>query len=552
MEGGLQLRGAGVDRLGVLRGQRLADGRDGRLDLVLGRGVHLLAQVLELALGLVGGVLAVVPGLGELALALVLVGVGLGVRDHPLDLVVGEAGARPDLDRLLLARPEVLGRHVEDAVGVDVERDLDLRDAARGRRDAGELELAQRLVVGRHLALALQDVDLHRGLVVLGRGERLRLLGRDRRVALDELGHHAALGLDAEGERGDVEQQDVLDLAGQHAGLDAGADGHDLVGVDAAVRVLAREVLDAVLHGGHAGHAADEDDVVDRGDALLLGVLEGLAHRGDEAVEEVGGQLGQLGPAEAHVEVLGARRVGRDERQVDLRLLRGGELDLGLLGGLVEALEGHRVLGEVDALIAAELAREPVDDRLVEVVAAEVVVTRGRLDLEHAVADLEHGHVERAAAEVEDEDGLVGLLVQAVGQRGRGGLVDDALDVEAGDAAGVLGGLALVVVEVGRDGDDGRVDRLAQVGLGVGLELAEDHRGDLGRGELLSAGVHAGVAVGSGDDLVGDDGLLLAHFGLLAAHEALDGEDGVGGVGDGLALGHGAHETLAALREGDD
>jgi hypothetical protein len=35
------------------------------------------------------------------------------------------------------------------------------------------------------------------------------------------------------------------------------------------------------------------------------------------------------------------------------------------------------------------------------------------------------------------------LLVQAVGERGRGRLVDDALDLEAGDLAGVLGGLAL-------------------------------------------------------------------------------------------------------------
>jgi hypothetical protein len=76
-----------------------------------------------------------------------------------------------------------------------------------------------------------------------------------------------------------------------------------------------------------------------------------------------------------------------------------------------------------------------------------VVVARGGLDLEHAVADLEHRHVERAAAEVEDEDRLVGLLVEPVGQRRRGRLVDDPLDVEAGDLAGVLGRLALVVVE---------------------------------------------------------------------------------------------------------
>ena len=249
---------------------------------------------------------------------------------------------------------------------------------------------------------------------------------------------------------------------------------------------------------------------------------------------------------------LGPERVSRDERQVDLGLLRGGQLDLGLLGRLVEPLQRHRVLREVDGLVLLELAGEPVDDRLVPVVAAEVVVTRGRLDLEDAVADLQHRHVERAAAEVEDEDRLVGVLVEAVGQRGGRRLVDDALDVEAGDLAGVLGRLALVVVEVRGDRDDGAVDGLAEVGLGVGLELGEDHRADLRRAVLLAAGVDARVAVGAGDDLVGDDRLLLAHLGLLAAHEALDGEDGVLRVGDGLALGDGADEALAALREGDD
>ena len=209
--------------------------------------------------------------------------------------------------------------------------------------------------------------------------------------------------------------------------------------------------------------------------------------------------------------MLGAALVGRDERQVDLRLLRRRELDLRLLGGLVEALQRHRVGLQVDALVALELGDQPVDDRLVEVVAAEVVVARGRLDLEDAVADLEHRHVEGAAAEVEDEDRLVGLLVEPVGQRGRGRLVDDALDVEAGDPAGVLGRLALVVVEVGRDRDHRRVDGVAEVGLGVGLQLLQDHRADLRRRVLLAADLDARVAVGSGDDLVGDDRLLLAR-----------------------------------------
>ena len=104
---------------------------------------------------------------------------------------------------------------------------------------------------------------------------------------------------------------------------------------------------------------------------------------------------------------------------------------------------------------------------LVEVVAAEVGVAVGREDLEDALADLEDRDVERAAAEVVDGDLLVLLLVEAVGQRGRGRLVDDAHDVEAGDLAGVLGRLALGVVEVGRDGDDRVGDLLAEVVLGV-------------------------------------------------------------------------------------
>ena len=130
---------------------------------------------------------------------------------------------------------------MHDAVGVDVEGDLDLRHAARGRRQAGQLEVAERLVLRGHLALALVDLDLHRGLVVVGGGEHLGPLGRDRGVALDELGHHAALGLDAQPQRGHVEQQDVLDLTLEHTGLQRGADGDDLVGVDALVGLLAAD-----------------------------------------------------------------------------------------------------------------------------------------------------------------------------------------------------------------------------------------------------------------------------------------------------------------------
>ncbi len=90
-------------------------------------------------------------------------------------------------------------------------------------------------------------------------------------------------------------------------------------------------------------------------------------------------------------------------------------------------------------MLAAERLDQVVDDPLVPVVAAQVVVAGGRLDLDDALAQLQQRDVERAAAEVEDQDGLLlGALVQAVGERGRGRLVDDPQDVEARDLAGSL------------------------------------------------------------------------------------------------------------------
>ena len=539
------------DLAGVIALERLPHRLELRADVGLRLLVEPVLVLLEGLLRRVRDLLGRVAGLGQLLHAAVVLGVRLGVAHHLVDLAVGEARSALDLDLLLVTRAQVLGRHVHDPVGVDVERDLDLGHASRRRRDADELELAQRLVVDGHLALTLEHVDLDGRLSVLRGGEDLRLAGRDGRVAVDQLGEHATLGLDPERQRGHVEQQDVLDLALQHPGLDGGADGDDLVRVDAAVRVLADQVLDLLLHGRHAGHAADQDDLVDVG-RLQAGVRQRLLGRADRALDQLAGELGQLRPAERRVEVLRPLGVGRDERQVDVRRLRRRELDLGLLRGLVQPLERHRILAQVDALVALELGREPVDDGLVEVVAAQVVVTGRRLDLEHALTQLQHRHVERAAAEVEDEDRLVALLVEPVGERCRRRLVDDPQHLEAGDLAGVLGGVALGVVEVGRDGDHGLAHGLAQVGLGVGLQLLQDHGRDLRRRNDLVAGLDAGVAVRARRDLVGDDLLLLGDLRGLAAHEPLDREDRVLGVRHRLPLGRRADQTLPILGEGDD
>ena len=143
--------------------------------------------------------------------------------------------------------------------------------------------------------------------------------------------------------------------------------------------------------------------------------------------------------------------IRRDEGQIDFGLGRRRQLDLGLFGGFLEPLQRELVAAQIDALLFLEFVGQIIDQPHVEIFAAEEGVAVGRLHLEHAVADFENGNIEGAAAKVIDRDGAGLALVEPIGERGRGRLVDDAQHFEAGDLAGVLGGLALRVVEISRE-----------------------------------------------------------------------------------------------------
>ena len=179
-----------------------------------------------------------------------------------------------------------------------------------------------------------------------------------------------------------------------------------------------------------------------------------------------------------------------------------------------------------------------------------MVVTSGSGNLEHAVAQLQDGHVERAAAQVEHEDLLVLVrLVQAIGQSSCRRLVDNTQNLEASDLAGVLGGLTLSVVEVSRNGDDGLRDGRADLLLGVVLQLLQDHGGDfLGR-VVLAVDVDNGTTVLACLHLVADLALLVSGFGKGTTDETLDGRNGVLRVGDSLVLSSLTDHALAVLAE---
>ena len=252
--------------------------------------------------------------------------------------------------------------------------------------------------------------------------------------------------------------------------------------------------------------------------------------------------------------------VRRDIGQVELGLLRGRQLDLRLLGGFLEPLQREHVLRQVDALVLLEFGHHVVDQTLVEVLAAEERVAVGgehfELLLALDVRDLDDRDVERAAAQVVDGDlhVLLAGLVEAEGERGRGRLVDDALDIEPGDATCVLGGLALRVVEVRRDGDHRLGDFLAEIVLGGLLHLAQDLRRHLLRRDLPAAHFDPRVAIVGAHDLVGRELHRLLRFRVIVfpADKALDRVDGVLCVGHRLPLGRRADQDFAVLGVSDN
>jgi hypothetical protein len=83
----------------------------------------------------------------------------------------------------------------------------------------------------------------------------------------------------------------------------------------------------------------------------------------------------------------------------------------------------------------------------------------------------------------------------------------------------------LGVIEVGRHGNDGLAHGVAEVGLGVALQLLQNTRRDLLRGVLGAVDVDAPVF----------------------AHVALDRANGPLGVGYRLTLGDLTHQHLAGL-----
>ena len=325
----------------------------GSLDLLIDLGVA------QSAAERVGVRLEAVLGRDTGTLSLILLLVLLGISQHALNLLLGQATLVVGDDDLVGLSSTLLdGRDVENTVGIDVEGDLDLRNTTRGRRDTGKLELTKEVVVLGALTLTLEDLDQDTRLVVREGRENLGLLGGNGGVARNELGHHATSGLDTHGEGSDIEKQDLVGRLGagvtrENGSLDGGTVGNSLIGVDGAVGLLTVEVVgDELLDTGNTGGTTDEDDLVDL--ALVdLGVGEDAVDRLDCGAEKILAQLLETGTGDGGVEV------DTLEERVDLNggLCGRREGTLGTLASGAQTAQGTGVGRKVlwNSMLVAEL-----------------------------------------------------------------------------------------------------------------------------------------------------------------------------------------------------
>src|SRR6266481_196357 len=484
----------------------------------------------------------------QLPLGKILLGVFDGFLEHALDFRIVDAITGLDFDGVLLAVTQILGADLQDAVGVNQELHFDAREAG-GRGRHLQSESRQRATVFRQLAFALKNVDFDAGLIVDAGGVKLLRARGDRGIARNNFGDGAAIGLNAERKRRDVEQEHGFHTAVENVGLNGGAERDDFVRIQFDMRLASEEFLHRAADEWRARGAADEYDFIHVrglelgvGQRLLDGAHGAVDHGTNEGIERA------------------AREFVREQvaiRQCETKSGRFGfgEAVLHVDESFAQFLHKLAMRRKINFIMLENQLVNKGLQQIIDVVATEVRVAVGRKDLKDVAVgggnELEDRNVEGAAAKVVDGDFAALFLVEAVGERGRGRLVDETEHFKAGDFAGVLGGLALGVIEVSRDGDYGAIDGIAEIGFGPVFQFAKDESGNFGRRENFAAEFYANDVLARWIDAKREQFQFIPNVSRTATHETFDGINRAFGLGKEAATRGFANDNAAIGIEAD-
>ena len=230
-----------------------------------------------------------------------------------------------------------------------------------------------------------------------------------------------------------------------------------------------------------------------------------------------------------------------------------GQFHLSFFRSLTQALESHWIFAKIDSFLLPEFLRYVIHNPLVKVIPSKMSVAVRGFHLKDPITKFQDGDIKSATAEVEDRnlDVLI-LLVKSVCKCGSRWLINDAFDIQSGNLAGFFGSLALGIVEVCRYRYHGISELLAKVIFCGLFHFLKDHRTNLRWGVDSVTHFNTGSVVITFYDFEWNHLHFLSHFVVEAAHKTLYGRHGVLGISNGLALCSLTHQSLAALRKGND
>src|SRR5688500_7252535 len=120
------------------------------------------------------------------------------------------------------------------------------------------------------------------------------------------------------------------------------------------------------------------------------------------------------------------------------------------------------------------------ENTLVHVSSTELRVATGGLNLEHPFSELHDRYIQGTATQVDYCDTqFLAQPVQSISQRSSGRFVDKAHDFQPGNSTGILGGSALIVIEIGGHRHHRLCHGFAQEGFGIALDLLQQEGGKL-------------------------------------------------------------------------
>jgi NAD-specific glutamate dehydrogenase len=157
-----------------------------------------------------------------------------------------------------------------------------LRDTTSPRRNAGEFELSEKIVILGQRTFTLENLDQDSGLVVSSSGEaicrcqsnvrrnerekiiHLTLPCGDDGVTRNQLGEDTTSSLDTEAKRANINENNFSSSFGarEDSTLNSGTVSDGLIRVDSLGRFLAtEEFLEELLNFGDTGRSSNENDL---------------------------------------------------------------------------------------------------------------------------------------------------------------------------------------------------------------------------------------------------------------------------------------------------